>query len=98
MSHGFHAFGGIPLLRGRLFDDSDRSGSLPVILISAAAARQWFPDVDPIGRRVNLTPKGAAITWHMIVGIVGNVRSTAIEPSPGLYVYGSLPYRSRPKT
>ena len=43
---------GIGIRRGRAFDGRDRRGRAPVVLLSEIAARQLFPDVEPIGRDV----------------------------------------------
>jgi hypothetical protein len=40
----------IPLRNGRFFSGTDRAGSLPVVIVNAAAAKKYFPGEDPIGR------------------------------------------------
>ena len=52
---------GTPLQRGRLFTALDHEKAPPVALINEAAARRWFPDQDPIGRRV--LSGGARAKW-----------------------------------
>jgi putative ABC transport system permease protein len=64
---------GAPLVRGRWFTDRDRPQSPPVVLINEAAARKWFPNEDPIGRRVL---SGGP---REVVGIVGDV----LQRTPG---------------
>jgi putative ABC transport system permease protein len=64
---------GAPLIRGRLFNDLDQPKSPPVVLLNEAAAKKWFPNQDPIGRRV-LT--GGP---REVVGLVGDV----LQRSPG---------------
>ena len=64
---------GAPLIRGRLFTDLDQPKSPPVVLLNEAAAKKWFPDQDPIGRRVL---SGGP---REVVGIVGDV----LQRSPG---------------
>ena len=64
---------GTPLVRGRLFNDLDQPKSPPVVLINEAAARKWFPNQDPIGRRVL---SGGP---REVVGIVGDV----LQRTPG---------------
>src|SRR4029077_16706625 len=64
---------GIPLFRGRLFSDQDRSPGTHVLVINENMARRYFPDQDPVGARVQTgeyDPKGELST---IVGVVGNV-------------------------
>jgi putative ABC transport system permease protein len=51
---GFFAAMGIPLLHGRMFTEQDNTATSPrVTLINATLARQFFPNEDPIGRRIN---------------------------------------------
>ena len=79
---------GIPLLRGRGFTAEDRAGGDRVLLISAEAARRYWPNENPIGQTLETG-------WHReghalggrIVGIVGDVRqfSLASRPQPGIY-------------
>ncbi len=63
----------VPLRRGRIFTEHDRAGSLPVAIISESLARRFFPDEDPIGRRIRWDGHDRN-TWRTIVGIVGDVR------------------------
>ncbi len=60
----------IPLLRGRWFDDSDRVESPPVAVVSAAVARHYWGDQDPIGKRFKLASDGP---WISVIGISGDV-------------------------
>lgn len=84
-SPGYFKTMGIPLLRGRDFTDAD--GPLPappVMIISQATAKKFWGDGDPLGRtlRRSADPK----TAFTIVGVVGDVRSTALtQESPALY-------------
>ena len=84
---------GVPLLRGRLFTDLDSKDSTPAMIISEAMARRYFPGEDPIGKRVTLEDPKAG-HWFTIVGIVGNVRQSAVnlEPYPQMYtMYAQTP-------
>jgi predicted permease len=84
----FHLLG-MPLTRGRLFDSHDGPDTPAVIVINQAMARRYFPNDDPIGRRMKLTPA----EWQTIVGIVADVRQTITdEPSPQVY----FPYAQHP--
>ena len=71
----------IPLVRGRLFDRSDTRDAPPVVLISAAMARHYWPDRDPIGERIKLG-NGTSRQWATIIGIVGDVRSASPASPP----------------
>ena len=62
---------GIPLLRGRDFDDRDSASSLPVAIINDTLAKQFFPNEDPIGHRFKDDYQG---DWRTIVGVVGSYK------------------------
>jgi putative ABC transport system permease protein len=74
----------IPILRGRLFNEQDTSTNPPVAMISQRAARRFWGDADPIGRVVRLTSSGKE--WQ-VIGVVGDVRNTALatDPAPAIY-------------
>ena len=79
---------GVPLRRGRLFSDEDRAESVPVMIVSEAAARELWPSgVDPIGERVRLGNPNAG-AWYTVVGIVGDVRhvDVAVGATPQMYL------------
>lgn len=78
----YFAVMGIPLLRGRVFTDQDRLGSELVTVIDTNLARQYWPNEDPIGQRIQTQNK----TWR-IVGIVKHVRRSSLagEESKGMY-------------
>ena len=79
---GYFAAMGIPLLRGRLFEARDREGAPPVVLISDAMARRYWPGEDPIGRRITFNsgiprPEQQVVGGpgsREVIGIVGDVR------------------------
>ena len=87
----------IPVLRGRGFDEGDRSGGEPVAVISESLAQQLFGDEDPVGRSLTRrmgaqlmgTQLQAAGSEEVlrVLGVVGDVRQLAIvnPPDPVLY-------------
>lgn len=62
----------IPLLRGRDFDETDQPTTRPVVIIDESFARHYFPNENPIGRRVKLT--FLKEKWWEIVGVAGDVK------------------------
>ncbi|HEY7817900.1 MAG TPA: FtsX-like permease family protein, partial [Vicinamibacteria bacterium] len=82
---------GIPLRRGRLLNDFDRTETEKVALINATAALRFFPGEDPVGRMLSTgqTISGPVDdpTTARIVGVVGDVpyRSLEERPSPAVY-------------
>jgi predicted permease len=72
---------GVPLRAGRGLDARDRAGSPPVAVVNEAAARTFWPNEDPVGRRIRYYDEGAP--WVTIVGVVADVRgSNVTEPAP----------------
>jgi putative ABC transport system permease protein len=88
---------GIPLKRGRFFAETDSAAAPPVVLITESAARQFFPNEDPIGKVITLGWGRRGATRRaggQVVGIVGNVKDAGLgEPNPP-QIY--LPYRQWP--
>jgi putative ABC transport system permease protein len=63
----------IPLIRGRLLEPTDRPGQPLAVVVNETFAREYFPDEDPIGRRLAYTrTPGPETTWYEIVGVVGD--------------------------
>ena len=86
---GFLEASGTRLIQGRWFTRADQRDALAVAVINRSAAQAYWPDTDPIGKRV-----AASISWgfdddpeRTIVGIVEDVRteSATMEPLPALY-------------
>jgi putative ABC transport system permease protein len=72
VSPAFFGALGIPLLKGRLFSETDTGTTPQVTIISASLATKYFVGEDPIGRRVKLG--FGKPTWRVVVGIVGDVK------------------------
>jgi putative ABC transport system permease protein len=72
----------IPLLRGRVFSDSDAGGTPPVVAINQAMVKKYWKGQDPIGQ-VIVIGKGLGPQFddapRQVVGIVGNVRETGLD-------------------
>jgi predicted permease len=81
----FDAFG-IALIRGRLFDDGDRSGAT-VAIANESMAKFYFGDADPIGRTILLGGRRDVMT---IVGIVRDARHEDLRSQPPRTVYTPL--------
>src|SRR5262249_54471244 len=65
---------GIPLRQGRYLDAHDNERALPVAIVNETMAREYWPNVDPIGRRFKLGDPADDVPWITIVGIAGDVR------------------------
>jgi putative ABC transport system permease protein len=85
----------IPSLKGRSFTEQDRENSPSVIIVNEALASRYWPNQDPIGKRLGfLEEDSGKQVWREIVGVVGNVRHKAleIEVMPEAY----FPYKQSP--
>jgi putative ABC transport system permease protein len=91
----------VPLLGGRWFEDADTPTSIPVAIISASLARQYFSGTDPIGRRIKLVvdwPRPDSNPWLTVVGVAGDVKygGLAGETGPAFYVpLRQAPFRNQ---
>jgi ABC-type antimicrobial peptide transport system permease subunit len=95
VSEGYFRSLGIPLLRGRLFDDRDAQDAPHVALISESLVREKWPNEDPIGRTIEFGNMDGDPRLLTVIGIVGDVREASLEtpPRPTIYVN----YRQRPQ-
>jgi predicted permease len=86
-SPGYFGVMGIRVLRGRGFAEGDRADAPPVAVVNQALARRFFAGADPVGRRVTVGVMGRPLTRE-IVGVVRDVRPTALDadPRPELYI------------
>lgn len=96
VSEGYFRSLGIPLLRGRLFEDRDTMNAPHVALISESLAREKWPNEDPIGHSIEFGDMDGDLRLLTIVGVVGDVREASLEtpPRPTIYVN----YRQRPQS
>jgi len=92
---------GTPLLRGRMFQESDDPMSQPVALVDEAAARLLWGGVDPVGRRVRSSRdiifsrlKPVPAPWMTVVGVVGNAKLSSLDEIEVPHIYESMYQRS----
>ena len=85
---------GIPLMAGRLFNPEDNRAAPSVALISKAMAQRYFPNQDPIGKRINFAFPPDPDMPREIVGVVGDVRDVSLAKAPGPMMYA--PYAQSP--
>jgi putative ABC transport system permease protein len=83
----FHTMG-IPLLKGRNFNEEDAHGSVEVAVVNETLARTVFPGQDPIGKYI--LDFGPVKNQIQIVGVVGNVRHEGLDAAPRAEAY--LPF------
>ncbi|MGA7409424.1 MAG: ADOP family duplicated permease [Bryobacteraceae bacterium] len=95
ISPGFFASLGVPLIAGRDFNDGDRHGSEPVVIVSQSLAQRMFPNQDAINRHVMWTNPimkfvPISIKPRRIIGIVADVDDENVVPVPMLTMYDPL--------
>jgi putative ABC transport system permease protein len=77
----------IPLLEGRYFTPEDRSGAMPVAIVSRSVAQKYWPGGSALGKRVRW---GGPVPWQTIVGVVGDVNDKPLGQSVDGHAY--MPY------
>ena len=85
---------GIPLLRGRLFNEQDKADSANRVVISEALARRHWPGEDPLGKRIR-------VYWNNpqddeVIGVVGDVHHEGLQAEARPAVYWPYPRFSYP--
>jgi putative ABC transport system permease protein len=89
---------GIPLIRGRLFQETDDAEAPSVAVINEALAETYWRGEDPIGKRITWDdPEDDEVDWVTIVGLVGDTRHNGLDEAPRTetyrpYLQSSLPY------
>jgi putative ABC transport system permease protein len=83
---------GIPIFSGRAFDGRDRPDKPHVAIVNQSLARRYFPDQDPVGRRLSFDD---GKQWTQIVGVTGDVRERTLDQAPKDLIY--VPYAQYPQ-
>lgn len=77
----------IPLLKGRVFSEADTEKSPQVVLINETTARRFWPNENPIGKRVKLGWAEQTTPWREVVGVVGDVKMQGVIEATRLHIY-----------
>ncbi len=99
VSPSFFAALGVPMVAGRDFDDNDRRGGEPVVIVSQSVAQRMFPGQDPINRHIMWTDPVMNFIFvstgpRRIVGVAADVDDEHVVPGAALTVYhpfGQIP-------
>ena len=88
----------IPLLAGRTFAESDNGNAPRVIVLSESAAKKFFSNEDPIGKRLTLPPSRTQPTPQVleVIGVVGDVPRNGLNAATPYQVYASMNQRGWP--
>jgi putative ABC transport system permease protein len=92
VSPGFFAALGVPIVAGRDFNDNDRRGGEPVVIISQSVAQRMFPGQDPVNRHLMWTDPVMDFIYvskgpRRIVGVAADVDDEHVIPGAALTVY-----------
>jgi putative ABC transport system permease protein len=87
-SAGYFSAMGIPLIRGRLFQESDGPDSRHVALISESLARRYWPNEESVGKQIQFGNMDGDVRLLHVVGVVGDIRDDGLdaEARPMIYV------------
>jgi len=77
----------IPILRGQNLDSSVREDSFKVAIVNEAAARRFWPNDDPIGKRFKFF---GADDWVQVIGVARDSKYNTLGEAPTPYMYLSL--------
>ncbi|MFG1690742.1 ADOP family duplicated permease [Gemmatimonadota bacterium] len=79
---------GIPIHRGRGIEWTDNADAEPVVVVDEVMATRFWPNEDPLGKRLRLLGGGKGETWYSVVGIAGRVHESTLAqvPTPQVYV------------
>jgi putative ABC transport system permease protein len=80
---------GIPLRRGRFFNDGDKPGSPPVMIVDETMVKKYWPGEDPIGKRIFVMND-----MRQVVGVVAHVKHYGLDRSARVESY--FPFRQSP--
>jgi len=94
-TEGYFRTMGIPLVRGRWFEDRDTMAAPHVALINQALAKQQWPNQDPVGRTIEFGNMDGDLRALTVVGVIGDTRDNGLETLPSPTVYTN--YRQRPQ-
>ncbi len=87
---------GMPLLRGRVFSDQDLESTPRVAVINQTAARTYWPNQDPLSKRVRLRLDGREVLtgaeppWTTIVGVIADARTESLADASIPQIYRSV--------
>jgi putative ABC transport system permease protein len=100
VSAGYLSTLGVPLIGGAYFEErAAPSGEGPhSVIVNESMARRLWPDRDPIGARLKVGDADSTAPWFRVVGVVGDIRQTALDspPEPEMYFSFEQPPSNAP--
>jgi putative ABC transport system permease protein len=93
---GYFRTMGVRLVRGRFLEDSDQQQTVTVAVVNETMARTYWPNEDPLGRRLRLLdsdPERASTVFMSVVGVVADMKTSSLTDAAGHEVF--VPLRQR---
>ncbi len=84
---GYFEAMGIPLVRGRYFDQRDTETSATVAIVDETLANTYWPRQDAIGQRIKQGGRQSSNPWRVVVGVVRHVRYRTLESPSRMELY-----------
>jgi putative ABC transport system permease protein len=83
------------LVRGRFFAEDDEPGKQPVVIVDETTARTFWPDRDPIGRRLSIKStvrlrSAANPPWSTVVGVIKDIKNDGLDQSGAPHIYSPI--------
>jgi predicted permease len=75
---------GMPLLEGRYFDDRDVRGAPDVAIVDDKLAERFWPNEDPIGKRMRRGDQGP---WRTVIGVVADTKEYEVDGEPPITAF-----------
>jgi len=79
-----------PLVRGRFFAEDDQSGKQLVVIVDESTARTFWPDRDPIGRRLSIGRAATNPPWWSVVGVIKDIKNDGLDQSGTPHIYSPI--------
>jgi predicted permease len=77
----------IPLIRGRFFSEQDTKEAQPVVIIDENMARTYWPNADPVGKRLKRGGADSKNPWLTVVGVAASVKQYALDTDSRVALY-----------
>ena len=84
VSPGYFSAMGVPLVKGRLFDERDTKDAQQTVIVNENLAQRFWPNEDPIGKRIERVDKEP---WRSVVGVVRDTREFSVDNEPPISIY-----------
>jgi predicted permease len=84
VSANYFALLGIPIVRGRTFEERETSGSSSVVVLSESAARRFWPGEDPVGKRLRFVD---TTVYSEVIGVARDIRASDLAKVDDAFVY-----------